>query len=65
MESHGEILRDLAELLEKGEVQHHLQQEFRLDVDGLRKAHETIENGSSIGKNGLSIDFGEGKAAFT
>lgn len=65
VESHGEILRELAQLLEKGEVKTHLQQKFRLDVDGLRKAHEAIENGSTIGKNGLSVDFGKGNTAFT
>jgi len=65
VESHGKILRELAELLDKGEVQCHLKQKFNLDVAGLRKAHEAIEAGGSIGKNGLSVDFGEGKTAFT
>lgn len=65
VESHGKILRDLAELLETERVQTHLKQTFRLNVDGLRKAHEEIEAGGSIGKNGLSIDFGNGSAPFT
>lgn len=66
LDSHGKILKELAELVEKGEAQSHLQQTFRLDVDGLRKAHEAIEGGGSMGKNGLGVDFGEGsKTAFT
>lgn len=65
VESHGMILRELAGLLETGEVQCHLQQKFRLNVEGMRKAHEKVEGGGSIGKNALSINFGEGGAPFT
>ena len=65
VESHGKILRELAELLEKGEVKCHLKQSLRLDVEGLRKGHELIESGKTIGKNGLSVDFGEGNAPFS
>lgn len=65
LDSHGKILEELRELLENGEVRTHLQQTLRLDVAGLRKGHENIEGGSSMGKNGLSVDFGEGNAPFT
>jgi zinc-binding alcohol dehydrogenase family protein len=65
MDSHGKILEELRQLIEDGVVKTHLQQSFRLNLEGLRKAHEAIEGGSSMGKNGLSVDFGEGSAAFT
>jgi NADPH:quinone reductase-like Zn-dependent oxidoreductase len=65
MNSHGKILEELRQLVEDGKVKTHLQQSFRLDLEGLRKAHEAIESGGSMGKNGLSVDFGEGGAAFT
>lgn len=65
VESHGRILQELAKLLEESKVQCHLQQKFSLDVKGLREAHEIIESGGSIGKNGLAIDVGDEKAAFT
>lgn len=64
MDSHGKILQELAELLEKGEVKCHLKQSLRLDLEGLRKGHELIEGGKTIGKNGLSVDFGEGSTPF-
>lgn len=63
--SHGKILEELRQLVEDGKVKTHLQQSFRLDLEGLRKAHEAIESGGSMGKNGLSVDVGEGSTAFT
>lgn len=63
--THGRILQELAQLVEKGEIQSHLQKEFRLDLEGLRQAHELIEEGKTIGKNALGVDFGQGKPAFT
>ncbi|THW30399.1 GroES-like protein [Aureobasidium pullulans] len=65
LESHGKILEELRQLIEDGKVKTHLQQSFRLDLKGLRKAHEAIESGGSMGKNALSVDFGEGSAPFT
>lgn len=65
LDSHGKILKELAQLVEEGVVKCHLQQTLRLDVEGLRKGHELIEGGSSMGKNALSVDFGEGNALFT
>ncbi|KAH0000433.1 quinone oxidoreductase, partial [Aureobasidium melanogenum] len=64
MDSHGKILEELRQLVEDGKVKTHLQQSFRLDLEGLRKAHEAIESGGSMGKNGLSVDFGEGGTPF-
>jgi len=65
VESHGRMLRELAELVEKGEIKCHLKNTLRLDLKGLRRGHELVESGKTIGKNALSVDFGEGGAAFT
>ena len=54
-ESHGKILKDLAEYVENGTVKCTLKQTFKMDLQGLRKAHETVEQGGSIGKNGLEV----------
>lgn len=56
VESHGRILKELARLLDDGDVKCHHQTTFPLTVEGLRKAHETIESGGSIGKVGLGVD---------
>lgn len=55
-ESHGKMLEELASLVDEGKIKCHLQKRFRLDLEGLRKAHETIEEGGSMGKNGLGVD---------
>lgn len=65
LESHGKILKELAVLLENGEVKTHLKQTFSLDVEGLRKAHQAVEKGGSIGKNGVSIQSCVEGTAFT
>ena len=59
VESHGEILSELRSLLESGKVKCHHTQTLALDVQGLRKAHEVIEGGGSIGKVGLSAEVAE------
>jgi NADPH:quinone reductase-like Zn-dependent oxidoreductase len=56
VESHGSILRELARLVDKREIKCHLQKRLRLDLEGLRKGHEIIERGGSIGKVGLGVD---------
>lgn len=61
--SHGWMLEELAGLLDKGEIKCHHTQSFSLDVKGLREAHEKIESGGSVGKNGLGVTLaGEGGA---
>lgn len=54
-ESHGRILKRLKELVDEGAVKCTLRQTLRMDVPGLRKAHEIIEAGGSIGKIGLLV----------
>lgn len=65
VESHGRMLEELAELLDKNEIQCHMQQRLRLNIEGLRKGHELIEASKTIGKNALGVDWGEGTAPFT
>lgn len=62
-ESHGKILKELKELLEQGKVKCHMTQSMKLNLKGLREAHETIEGGSQMGKLALAVDVeGEGDA---
>jgi len=56
VESHGKMLEELRQLVEKGVVKCHHTQTFPLTAKGLRDAHEMVESGGSIGKNGLSVD---------
>lgn len=57
--SHGKMLEDLAGMLDRGELKCHHTTSFPLDVDGLRKAHEAIESGKSLGKVGLGVELAE------
>ena len=56
-ESHGKILEQLRVLLESGEIKCHHTQSFPLTVEGVRRAHEAIESGGSIGKNGIGVEL--------
>lgn len=65
MDSHGKILKQLAEMLDSGKVKCHLQQVLPLNLGGVRKAHEESEKSGVMGKIALSVDaegLGEGKA---
>lgn len=55
--SHGRILEELRQLVEDGTVRCHHVQSLALDVEGLRKAHKTIERGGNLGKIGLGVDL--------
>ncbi len=55
VDSHGKILKELAELVDQGVIKCTLKQTLKLDLEGLRKAHRIIEKGGSIGKIGLEI----------
>ena len=55
VESHGEILSDLARLVDDGTVTCHCMQKLKLDEQGLRKAHEIIQGGKAIGK--VALEF--------
>lgn len=52
-ESHGRILETLKELLDKNEVRCHNTQKLNMDAEGVRRAHEIIEEGKAIGKVAL------------
>lgn len=56
VESHGQILKELAGLLDDGKVKCHLTQTLPLTADGIRRAHELNEKGSAMGKIGLAVD---------
>jgi len=65
VDSHGKILKQLAEWLDEGKVKCHHQQTLPLTLEGLRKGHELLEASGVMGKVGLSVDAGgveEGKA---
>lgn len=56
LESHGEILKELTQLVDDGVVKSHLQTRLPLTVEGLRKGHELIQGGGVMGKVGLGVD---------
>jgi NADPH:quinone reductase-like Zn-dependent oxidoreductase len=53
---HGELLAELAQLVDEGRIKCHLTRRLRLTLNGLREAHELVESGKSIGKVGLGTD---------
>ena len=55
-DSHGKILKELAEMIDNGSIKCHHQQTLPLTLDGLRKAHEQVEASGVMGKIGLSVD---------
>jgi NADPH:quinone reductase-like Zn-dependent oxidoreductase len=55
-DSHGQILKELKCAMEEGKVKCHLTKTLRLTLEGLRKGHEEIEGGSSMGKLVLGVD---------
>ena len=55
LESHGNILKELAHLVDEGAIKCTLKQTLRLDLQGVKKAHEIVEQGRSIGKTGLEV----------
>lgn len=56
MDSHGKLLKQLADLLDNGTVKCHHKQTLPLTLQGLRKAHEQIEASGVMGKLALSVD---------
>ncbi|MTH53073.1 zinc-binding alcohol dehydrogenase family protein [Bacillus mangrovi] len=59
MESQGEILRKMAHLFEKGELHSTLTETIRpFNAESLKKAHQKLESGKTIGKIVVS-GFGE------
>ena len=54
-ESHGKILKELASLVDHGEIQCHMTQKLQFNRDGIRRAHEIIEEGKAIGKVALGM----------
>jgi NADPH:quinone reductase-like Zn-dependent oxidoreductase len=60
--AHGERLAELAKWLDDGTIQCHMTKRMKLNLKGLRAAHELVESGKSVGKVGLGVDEeGEGE----
>ena len=55
LESHGNILKDLASLIDQGDINCHMTKTLKADKEGIREAHEIIEGGKAIGKVALEI----------
>lgn len=55
IESHGEILELLRDMLDKGEVRCHETQKLKLDQAGVTKAHDIVDSGKAIGKVSLEV----------
>ena len=64
VESHGKILKDLAEMLDSGKVKCHHKHTLPLTVEGLRRAHKQSEESGTVGKLALSVDACGEAAAF-
>ncbi|TKA75528.1 hypothetical protein B0A55_03529 [Friedmanniomyces simplex] len=56
MDSHGKILKQLAEWIDDGTIKCHLKQTLPLTLEGVRKGHELLEASGAMGKVGLSVD---------
>lgn len=56
VDSHGTILKELAELLDNNTIKCHMTKELPMTVAGVREAHQHIENGGVKGKIGLSMN---------
>ena len=55
-DSHGKVLKELAELVDAGKIRSYLRKSLRLDLNGLRKEHQTIEGERIMGKVGLGVN---------
>ncbi|KAF2084171.1 quinone oxidoreductase [Saccharata proteae CBS 121410] len=62
LESHGQILRKLADWIDDGVVRTHLKERLPLTADGIRKAHELVQGGKLMGKCALEVEGTEGRA---
>lgn len=58
LDSHGQILEKLRELIDAGVVKTHLTQRLPLTAEGVRKGHELLAEGKVIGKIGLGVEEG-------
>ncbi|PYH75425.1 quinone oxidoreductase [Aspergillus uvarum CBS 121591] len=56
VDSHHRILEELSELIDSGKIRCHLTKRLKLTLEGVRKGHELLESGGSIGKVGLGLD---------
>lgn len=64
VESHHRILEDLSRFLDSGIIRCHLTHRLGLTLNGLREAHQSVENGGNIGKTALAIADNRGAESF-
>ncbi|KAI5357183.1 putative GroES-like superfamily, alcohol dehydrogenase, alcohol dehydrogenase, zinc-binding type 1 [Septoria linicola] len=64
LNSHGNILKQLAAWVDEGKIKCHHTKTLPLTVEGVRQAHQQIEDGGVKGKIGLSADEVEEGQAF-
>ena len=55
LESHGKILKKLAQSADEGAVKCTLNQTLKMNLQGVKMAYEIVEQGRSIGKIGLEF----------
>jgi NADPH:quinone reductase-like Zn-dependent oxidoreductase len=61
--THGQRLAELATWIDEGIIKCHMTKRMKLNLKGLKAAHELVESGKSVGKVGLGVDEeGEGEA---
>lgn len=65
VESHHEILEELAALIDSGTIKCHLTKRLGITVDELKEAHRTIQSGKNMGKLGLGVDDTSYQKPFT
>ncbi|GLB05689.1 hypothetical protein AtubIFM57258_000978 [Aspergillus tubingensis] len=56
VESHHRILEELTDLIDANKIKCHLTKRLRLTLDGVKKGHELLQSGGSIGKVGLGVN---------
>jgi len=61
VEANVKIMNDLKAYMEDGTIKSHLQVKEQLSLAGLRKAHEVVEGGKSVGKVVCTVEVNDDK----
>lgn len=65
LDSHREILKELARLVDEGVIKCHLARRLRLTLDGWKEGHRIAQSGRSMGKVGLGVEEESPNVPFT
>ncbi|KAL4901515.1 hypothetical protein BDW74DRAFT_187714 [Aspergillus multicolor] len=65
LENFHRIFETLSALVDEGKIRPNLTKRHRLDLKGLKEAHQLIESGKTVGKLALGVDEGGDGAPFT